>query len=73
MRSLRLLGKDHVDLDVGVLSELLEQTLDEIRLAIGIDVNLLGVGPARLMTDGRGKGERKSSEQQPPRRTRLHC
>ena len=39
-----LLGEDHIDLDAGLRGELLEQRIDQVRLAVGIDIDLARLG-----------------------------
>ncbi len=38
------LGKDHIDLDAGLRGEILEQGIDQIGLAVRIDIHLPGLG-----------------------------
>ena len=39
-----LLGEDHIDLDAGLVGERLEQRIDQVRLAVGIDIDLASLG-----------------------------
>ena len=51
------LGEDHIDLDAGLRGEVLEQRIDQIWLAIGIDIDLAGIfrGRRRSETSKQGK------------------
>ncbi len=49
------LGRDHIDLDAGVLGEGIEQRLDQLRLAIGVDIDFAGLRESALSDEGGGK------------------
>ena len=55
-----VLGEDHVGLDAGLVGERLEQRIDQIRLAVGIDVDLARLGGLSDATR-RGAGDRSAS------------
>ena len=62
-----LLGEDHVDLDAGLLGEFLEQRVDEVRLAVGVDVHFLRIAGLGSMAEGKDKDEGKKRRQHAPR------
>jgi len=64
-----LLGEDHIDLDAGLLGEFLEQGVDQIRLAVRIDIDL-----ARLdgLSGCCGEGEDKKRKRKRAREGKSH-
>ncbi len=65
-----LLGEDHVDLDAGLLGEVFEQRVDEIGLAVGIDIHLAGIGGRGGEVEG--SSERKQRKHKASRQTHWH-
>src|SRR5262249_60310744 len=64
-----LLGEHHVDLDPGLVGELLEERIDKVRLAIRIDVHLAKVGG---VSDRSGEGRREKRKRESAREWKSH-
>jgi hypothetical protein len=64
-------GVDHVGLDAGLDRERLEQRVDQLRLAVGVDVDLLGRSCGR--PDGQGGNCECNADRSARAAARLRC
>src|SRR4249920_3539626 len=68
-----LLGEDHIDLDARLLGEFVEERIDEIGLAVGVDVHLGRLASLGGMAKGTDKNGGEKREQYAPREGNLHA